>query len=44
MMHILTDKLDRGARAVYPDDMEARFRFQMDATIEHIDTLKDYQS
>ena len=44
MMHMLTNKLDRGARAVYPDAMEARFRFQTDFTSEHTNTIKDYQS
>ena len=44
MMHMLTDELDRGARAVYPDAMEARFRFQTDFTAEHTDDIKDYQS
>ena len=27
MMHILSDDLDKGSRAVYPDAMEARVRF-----------------
>ena len=27
MVHMLSDELDRGAQAVYPDAMEARFRF-----------------
>ena len=44
MMHMLSDELDRGARAVYPDAMEARFRFLMDVIAEHTNTLKDYQS
>ena len=44
MMCMLTDKLDRGAQAVYPDAMEARFRLQTDVTAEHTDTLKYYQS
>ena len=29
---------------MYLDAMEARFKFQMDVTTEHTDTLKDYQS
>ena len=29
---------------MYPDAMEARFRFQMDVTTKHIDTIRDYQS
>ena len=44
MMHVLSDKLDRGARVVYPDAMEARFKFQMHVSSEHIDTIKDYHS
>ena len=44
MMHMLSDELDRGARSMYPDAMEARFRFQTDVTTEHMDTMKDYQS
>lgn len=43
IMRMLIDDLDKGARAVYLDAMEARFRFQMDVTTEHTDTLKDYQ-
>lgn len=27
MMHMLSDELERGAQAVYPHSMEARFRF-----------------
>lgn len=26
-MHMLSDKLDKGARAVYPDAMEVKVRF-----------------
>ena len=44
MMRMLSDELDKGARAVYLDAMEARFRFQTDVTVEYIDTIKDYQS
>jgi len=44
MIHMLMDELDRGARAVYPNSMEARYKFQTDVTVEHMDTLKDYQS
>jgi len=44
MIHILSDELDRGAQAVYSDAMEARFKFQMDVIVEHVDTIKDYQS
>jgi len=43
-MHILLDKLDRGARAVYPNAMETRVRFQTDVTAEHTNTIKDYKS
>lgn len=44
MMHMLTDELDRGARAMYVDAMEARARFQKDVTLEHTDTIADYRS
>ena len=44
MMHMLIDELDRGSREMYPDAMEARFRFQMDVTVKHTNTLKYYQS
>lgn len=44
MMCMLSDELDGGARAVYPDAMEARFMFQIDFTAKHTDTIKDYQS
>ena len=42
-MHILLDELERVVWAVYPDGMEARFRFQTNVTVEHINTIKDYQ-
>ena len=29
---------------MYLDAMEERVRFQMDVTVEHIDTIKDYRS
>ena len=44
MMCMLLDKLDRGAWAVYPDAMEARFMFQTNFMVEHMDIIKDYQS
>lgn len=44
MMHMLTNNLDRGARVVYPNSMEGRFRFQTDVTVEHTNTLKYHQS
>lgn len=44
LMRMLSDKLDRGAWAVYLDAMEARVKFQKDVTLEHIDTIKDYRS
>ena len=44
MMHMLLKELDRGARAVYPNAMEARVRFQTDVTAEHTNTIKDYRS
>ena len=42
MMCMLLDKLDRGARAMYPDATEARVRFQKDVTVEFMDTIVDY--
>jgi len=42
IMHMLSDKLDRGTREVYPDAMEARVHFQKDVTIEYTDTIVDY--
>lgn len=44
MMCMLIDDLEKGARVVYPNAMEVRFRFHIDVTAEHMDTLKDYQS
>lgn len=44
MMHMLLDELNRGAQELYPDAMEARFRFQNNVTAEHTDIIKDYQS
>ena len=44
MMHMLTNELDRGARVVYPDAMEARVRLQKAVTLEHTDTSADYKS
>lgn len=44
MMHILSDELTRGPWAVFPDAMEARVRFQTDATAEHTGTINDYWS
>ena len=44
MMSILLDELDRGAKSVYPDAMEARVRFQQDVTIEHANTITNYQA
>ena len=37
MMHMLSDELDRGAQAVYPDTMEATVRFWKDVTIDYMD-------
>lgn len=44
MMHILSNELCRGAGAVYPDVMEARFRSQKGVTLKHTDTIADYRS
>ena len=43
MMCMLSDELDKGARVVYVDAIEARVRFQIYVTVEHKDTIKDYQ-
>ena len=42
MMHMLSYELDRGARVVYPNSMEARFHFQNDVTLAYMDTIADY--
>ena len=44
MKHMLADELDRGAISVYPDATEARVLFQQDVTIEHANTIMDYQA
>lgn len=44
MMQILSNELDRGARVVYSDAMEARVRFQKYVTLEYMDTIADYRS
>lgn len=41
-MHILYDKLDRGAKLVYLDAMEARVHLHKDVTTEYADTVTDY--
>lgn len=43
MMCMLSNKLDRGARVVYPDVKEERVRFQKDVTIDYMDTITKYQ-
>lgn len=43
-MHMLSDNLDRGAQAVYPNAMEARVRFQKDVTLQYMDTITDYRA
>jgi len=43
LMHMILDELNRGAQEVYLNAMEARVRFQTDVTVEHTDTIKDYQ-
>ena len=43
MMLMLSGELDMGARVVYPNAMEGRFRFHMDSKGEHTNTIKDYQ-
>ncbi len=44
MMHMLSDELERGARAVYSDAMEARVRFQKYVTLEYMDIIADYRA
>ena len=44
MMCMLSDELDREARAVYLDSMQARVRIQTYVTMEHTNTIKDYRS
>ena len=44
MMRMLSDELERGARAMYRDFMESRVKFQKDVTLEHTDTITDYRS
>ncbi len=44
MMHMLSDELERGAKLEYPDAMKARVWFKKDVTIEHADTIIDYQA
>ena len=44
MKHMLSDELDKGARAVHLDAMETKVKFQTDVTMEHMDTNKDYWS
>ena len=43
MMCILSNESDREAKSVYLDAMEARVHFQHDVTIEHANTITDYQ-
>ena len=44
MMHILFNKLDKGAKSLYPDATKARVRFHKDVTTEYEDTINDYQA
>ena len=44
MMHMLLDELDRGAKLVYLDATKTRVHFQQDVTIEHVDTITNYQA
>ena len=44
MMCMLSDELDIGARAMYPDAMEGRVCFQKDVTLEYKETITDYQA
>ena len=44
MMRMISDKLDKGARAVYLDVVEERVRFHKDVTLVYTDTIVDYRS
>ena len=44
MMCMLSDELDRGAKLVYMDAMDARVHFQKYVTIEYMETIADYQA
>ena len=44
MMNMLLDELDRGDKSMYSDSMEARVHSQQDVTIEHADTIMNYQA
>ena len=44
MMRMLSNKLEKGAKLVYPDATEARVCFQKDVTTKYIDTIMDYQA
>jgi len=44
MVCMLSDELDRGARAVYPDTTEVRVFFQQHSTIERMDTITGDQA
>lgn len=44
MIHMLYDELDRGAKSVYLDAMEARVLFQKDVTTEYVETITHYQA
>ena len=41
-MHMLSNELDKGAQAVYPNVMEARVKFQKYVTLEYTNTIIDY--
>lgn len=44
MMCMLSKELERGVKLVYLDSMEERVRFHKDVTIEHTDTIINYQA
>lgn len=44
MMCMLIDELDRDAKIVYPDATKERVHFHQNVTIEHTDTITDYQA
>lgn len=42
MMHMLSNDLERGARALYPDSMKERVHFEKDVTLEYTYTIENY--
>jgi len=44
MMCIISNELDKGAKSVYSDEMEAIAHFLKDVTTEYVDTITDCQA